>query len=133
MSIQGTLRSIILNKTTLPYIEEKLKQDLEISFRRGNYDNYEKHLIDALIILISNSDTEDTLNSMLRKELAAELAAEPQAKAVGPPAGGKRSRRKRRKISKKKKIKTRISKKKKKIKTRIKKKKTKKRVETHKR
>mgnify|MGYP006924412862 CR=1 FL=1 len=66
--------------------------------------------------------TIEKIKLMVEESNNDELAkpAEPQAKAVGPPAGGKRSRRKRRKISRKKKIKT-ISKKKRKINRRIKK------------
>ena len=74
-------------------------------------------------ILISSYSDKDQLYivdhelNVYTLEGSAEFVAAAQ---VEPPAGGKRSRRKRRKISKKKKIKTRISRKKK-IKTRIKK------------
>lgn len=91
-------------------------------------DNDELYIVDHKLNVYTLVDSEKLLEAV-----TAEAVAEP----VAEPAGGKRSRRKRRKISKKKKIKTRIRKiktinKKKKIKTRIKKK-TRKRVETHKR
>ena len=120
LSIEHTLYEIVLeSRTNSPevidestrskveyiYIKTKISKLYKKELDHLNYDTFVSPLIEALFELIGRVISREELKTILEKGTA----------------GGKRSRRKRRKISKKKKT------------SRIKKKKTRKRVKTHKR
>jgi len=121
LSIEHTLYEIVLeSRTNSPeviedestrskveyiYIKTKISKLYKKELDHLNYDTFVSPLIEALFELIGRVISREELKTLLEKGTA----------------GGKRSRRKRRKISKKKKT------------SRIKKKKTRKRVKTHKR